>query len=539
MFNTDKRPESPTGARMGAIGQAVPIADIARAKWDAIVVGAGHNGLTCAAYLAKAGKRVVVLEARDRVGGACTLEETWPGCYVSPCAYLAGLLHPRVIQDLELVRRGFAWTPAVGGFFVPFDDGSSLQLWSDNARCEAEVREFAPGDVAGWRAMGALKNRVREALRPATDRDLWLGEAPTRAEVMERLGHDPEAIGLVFEWSMAEYVARYLQDERMRMAYLGQGVIGTKASPFDKGTASIAFHHGSGRMDGMAGTWGYVKGGMGMVSFLLCDAAQDYGAQVLCGAPVARIIPGEGVELTGGERVFAPVVVANADPHTTSKLIGTSADQAWCARVRRQPVEGCTMKVNLVLNELPNFRARPGTNEALHLGQVNTPLTEHEWKDGFAAVCRGELPKRLWTELYFQTAYDPSVAPKGKHMMSVFAQYVPHTFAQGDWDSHREEVGRLAIAAIARFTSNLPDAIVHQEVLGPPDIERKVGLAGGHIFQGDMLPENMWSERLSARTPMPGVYLCGAGTYPGGSVIAVNGRNAAMAVLTDTGKKTP
>jgi phytoene dehydrogenase-like protein len=171
--------------------------------------------------------------------------------------------------------------------------------------------------------------------------------------------------------------------------------------------------------------------------------------------------------------------------------------------------------------------------EAHHLGQINTPLTKDEWRDGFVLAQAGELPQRLWTELYFQSAHDSTVTPEGKHVMSVFAQYVPYTFARGDWESRREEVGQVAIASIARFCSNLPQAIWAQEVMGPPDIEYKVGLSGGHIFQGECLPAYMWDRRLSYRTPLPGVYLCGAATHPGGSVIAVNGRNAAMSVLQD------
>ena len=193
---------------------------------------------------------------------------------------------------------------------------------------------------------------------------------------------------------------------------------------------------------------------------------------------------------------------------------------------------GCTVKVNVRLRDLPSFRARPGTDMPHHRGQVNTPLTKAEWAEYPAIARSGMLPDRLWTELYFQTAVDSSLAPPGAHLMSIFAQYVPRTFAHGDWDSRRDEVGRLAIASIARHCTNLPAAVEDLHVLGPPDIEREVGLSGGHIFQGECLPPYMWSNRLEPRTPMPGVFLCGACTHPGGSVIAVNGRNAAMEVLS-------
>ena len=282
--------------------------------------------------------------------------------------------------------------------------------------------------------------------------------------------------------------------------------------------------------------WGYVRGGMGMVSFYFCDAAQEAGANVVSGVPVARIMPGEGVELEGGERISARTIVSNADPRQTLKLLSTAADPAWRSQVERIPIEGCTVKLNVHLRELPNFTSRPGTDQPHHYGQINAPLTKEEWRAGFAASRRGELPQKLWCELYFQSVHDCTVVSDGGHTMSLFAQYVPYKFSQGTWDSRRDEVRQLALNSLGRFCSNIDTAVIDAQVLGPPDIEQKVGLTGGHIFQGECLPPYMWADRLRARTPMPGVYLCGACTHPGGSVIGINGRNAAMAVLKDLGK---
>jgi phytoene dehydrogenase-like protein len=524
---------SATAAILGKVGLPAPVKKLAARVWDVIVIGAGHNGLACATYLARAGKRVLVLESRERVGGACTIEEPFPHVRMSPCAYLAGLLHPLVIEELSLPRRGFEWTPAVNGLFVPFLDGSSIQLWDDDTRCEEEVRRFSPRDIEGWRAMNNVIGRLRGALRPVGKQDLWIGDAPTQEHLDNLLAGDPEAYSLLFNWSMAEFVEHYLIDERLQSAYLGQGVIGTNASPFDAGTASIRFHHSSGQLGGMPGMWGYVKGGMGMVSFYFCDAAREAGAVVATGVNVACILPGEGVLLEGGELITAPVVVSNADPIRTLRMLEGSADPVWAERVRSVPIEGCTVKLNVLLRELPNFTARPGIQEPHHFGQINAPLTKTEWKASYTAARAGRLPEQLWCELYFQSVHDASVAPTGLHTMSVFAQYVPYAFASGNWDGHRSDAKTLALRSIGRFCSNLQEAVVDAQVLGPPDIEQKVGLTGGHIFQGECLPAYMWSNRLAARTPMKGVYLCGACTHPGGSVIGINGRNAAMAVLRD------
>lgn len=518
-----------TADTLGRVGLPLSTAEMAARAWDAIVVGAGHNGLTAAAYLARAGRRVLVLERRDRVGGACTLEEPFPGYRMSPCAYVVGLLHQRVVDELDLHRFGYDPLLPAGDdptFFVPFADGTAFTEWRDSERT---IAALAPEDAAGYRRYEALFDRVRDALRPAGDGDLWLDAAPTREEVQRRLAGDDEALAMLFEESMVDLLRRHFRDQRIVDALAGQGVIGTFASPFDPGTASVHFHHSSGRIEGAAGTWTYVRGGMGMVSFALCDAARAAGATVAAGVPVAAIRPGEGVELEDGALIAAPVVVSNADPKRTLGLLGAAAPAGFRTRVEAVPTESPTVKVNFGLRALPTFPGNPHATRAT----IDVTRGVDAMHASYLAARRGAVTDELWCELYVQTEYDPSIAPDGQHAMSAFCQYVPYAFAEGSWDRHRDAVGDAVVRSIERFAPGFADLVLAREVLGPPDVERRIGLTGGHIFQGECLPEHMWDRRLGARTPVEGVYLCGAGTHPGGSVIAANGRNAAMAVLAD------
>ncbi len=506
------------------------INDLTTRAWDVIVVGAGHNGLTAAAYLARAGRRVLVVERRDQIGGACTLEDPFgEGYRVSPCAYVVGLLHQTVVDELDLHRHGYDVIFTDPSFFVPFEDGESFTEWEDHERTLEEVRRLCPADVAGYEAYTKLFDRMRDALRPAGSDDLWLGDPPPRELIEGRLGHDPDALGLLFTDSMGDFLRRYLTDPRLIGALAGQGIIGTFASPEDPGTASVHFHHSSGRIEGKAGVWAYVRGGMGVVSFALCDAAVEAGATVVTGIPVGAIRPGEGVELEDGTLLRAPVVVSNADPKRTVKLLGDAVPGSFRSRVDAVPTESPVVKVNLALSALPTFGG------ATHLQGTMLNITRgiDALHASYLAARRGAVTDEIWCELYLQTGADPSIAPQGRHVISAFCQYVPYAFAEGTWDTRRVEIGDIVVRSIARFAPDITERIVARDVMGPPDIERRIGLTGGHIFQGECLPDYMWDRRLGARTPIDGVYLCGAGTHPGGSVIAANGRNAAMAVLAD------
>jgi phytoene dehydrogenase-like protein len=523
----------------------LPIAEVAGRRWDAVIVGAGHNGLTAAAYLARAGRSVVVLERRHQIGGACTLETPFADerFVTSPCAYLVGLLHPLIVDELGLRRRGYRVQPVDPHLWCPFEDGTAVALWDDPARTAAAVAALAPGDVDGYLAYEALFGRMRGALRgdytEATD--TWLGAAPTRAELEARLGHDPELVEILFDTPIADVIERHVADERLRTALHGQGIIGTFAGPRDPGTACVHALHSLGTIEGRPGVWGYVEGGMGRISLALAEAATEAGAVVLTGVPVAAILPGDSpaVALEGGEIIRTGAVVSNADPKRTLALCQAAGRdlpdgfRAFADTVEAWRSESPVLKLNCALDRLPTFTA---TTRAGYDGPPphRAMVTISTGTDATQAACdaarRGE-PAPKWCELYFQTAYDGSVAPPGRHTMSVFAQYAPYRLATGTWDERREQIADAVIAEIARFAPDVGDCIVERQVLGPPDVEARIGLTGGHIFQGECLPDQMWDRRFGPATPVSGLYLCGAGTHPGGSVIAANGRNAAMAVL--------
>jgi phytoene dehydrogenase-like protein len=519
---------------LGRVRLPEPLAELARRRWDVVVVGGGHNGLTAAAYLAGAGLQVLVLERRSQIGGACTLEQPFddPAWLVSPCAYLVGLLHPLVVEELGLRGRGYRVAMVDPHLWCPFEDGTSIALWEDDARSASAVAELSPADADGYRDYSALFRRIRGALR-AGDRDLWVGEAPDRPTLEELLAGDPEAIEVVFEASIAEVVERHIRDERLRTALHGQGIIGTYAGPRDPGTAAVHLMHSSGWLEGVGGAWGYVVGGMGRVSFAIADAAMDAGAVIAGGVEVASIAPGEGVRLAGGERIQAATVLSNADPKRTVAMCESPVPDSFGKRVDAWQSESPVLKINCALDRLPSFPQAPP--EVIPHRAMVTISTGIDATQAACEASRRGLPSPEWCELYFHTAYDATVAPPGRHAMSVFAQYVPYRLASGDWEARRDEIADAAIAAIGRFSPDVSDCIVQRQVLGPPDVEARIGLSGGHIFQGECLPEQMWDRRFAPRTPVPGLYLCGAATHPGGSVIAINGRNAAMAVLSDRG----
>ncbi|MDA0168286.1 NAD(P)/FAD-dependent oxidoreductase [Solirubrobacter taibaiensis] len=517
-------------AKLGEVGLPAPVSELAAKTWDAVIVGGGHNGLTAAAYLAKAGQSVLVLERRERLGGACTLERPFPDqrYSVSPCAYVVGLLDELVIQELNLRQRGFECYVADPNLWVPFEDGTSFGQWLDDDKTQRNLEELkvSKQDIDGYWAYEHVFDEIRQRLR-TRGRDSWLDETPTRAEIEDLLHGERHMIDIVFEASIADVLDEYMTDQRLKDALFGQGVIAAYGGPKDPGTASIKLMHYQGDLEGQGPVWGYVKGGMGMISFAIADAAQAAGATLAAGVPVSAITPGEGVTLEDGTFIRARTVLCNADPKRALTML-TDIPDDYRARLEAWQIRSPVVKFNAALTALPEFTAASGQAWP---ARATIDVTEglDAAQRAFERCATGE-PAVGFGEIYIQTGYDQTPAPQDRHLLSVFGQYAPYEM---DWSTRRDEVARQFIDLIARFAPNFPDIIEAYEVLGPPDIEERIGLTGGNIFQGEVMPDQMWEHRLTPRTPIDGFYFCGAATHPGGSVIALNGRNAAKAVLAD------
>ena len=519
-------------------------------RYDAAIVGGGHNGLVCAAYLARAGKRVVVLERRERVGGAAWSEEVFPGFRFSVFSYVVSLLRPEIIRELELPRHGLHILP-LESTVTPLPDGNYLAQWNDHDQNRRELARHSRRDAEAYDEFGLLLHQMARVIKP-----ILRMAPPDPGSLHPRELLDLLKLGKYFRgltrkqvdglWklltmSSADYLEEWFETEALKATKAASGIIGTLLGPRSPGTAYVLLHHYMGELDGVFRAWGFAKGGNGSVSAAIAAAAQAAGAEIRTLAPVERILiendRAVGAVLEGGEEVRASLVVSGADPRRT--FLGLVGEKhlpgEFAASIRRFKFRGASAKVNLALGALPDFRCLPGRGPHLR-GAISISPSVAYLERAYDDAKYGEISRRPYMDIVIPSMLDPGMAPPGKHVMSIFVQYAPYHLKGGWNDARREALGDAVVDTLAQYAPNLKSAILHRQVVTPADIERVVGLAEGNIFQGELSLQQMFFLRPAPawsryRTPVEGLWQCGSGTHPGGGVMGASGRNAAFAIL--------
>jgi len=520
-------------------------------RFDAIVIGAGHNGLTAAAYLARAGLRTVVLERRPLVGGACVTEELWPGYRVSRAAYVAGLLRPAVVRELELERRGLRLLRRDPSSFTPLADGDGLLLGADPALCAREIGRFSRRDAARYPEYERLLDRAARAFEPLLDRPppdpSRPGDLPSLFGIASRafeLRRDLIRVARLFLAPARATLEAWFESEPLRSTLATDALIGAWAAPSTPGTGYVLFHHVMGETGGARGVWAYVAGGMGALAEAIASAAQDAGAAIWTDAAAASIDARDGrargVELADGRALEAPLVVSSLDPRRSLLgLVGADALPAeLVAELGALDFRSPVVKINAALGALPRFRGRTQAGVGPeHVGTIHVGATDLDALErSFAEAAAGRLPARPMVELTIPSALDPGLAPPARHVASLFVQHVPHDWDVARWDGARDAFADRVFALVDEVAPGFSASVVHREVLAPPDLESLLALSGGNIFHGAMTLDRLLFLRPLAgmaryRTPIAGLWLCGAGTHPGGGVMGACGRNAAREIL--------
>lgn len=534
------------------------------------MIGGGHNGLITAAYLARAGKKVCLLERRSVLGGACTTELLWPGYKVSTAAYVVSLLLPEIISQLRLKEYGLNILPRNPSSFTPLPDGRSLLLGpNQQANCQALAR-FSKADAEALPRYEALLDRVARSIEPllsqtAPDPLPWsrswrqtgLGKKLRDFRgiwKMHQLARDigevlPEAIEFL-AGAARPILERWFETEVLRATLATDGIIGGFASPSSPGTAYGLLHHVIGSAGGQRGVWGYVQGGMGALSESIAAAGRELGVEIRREAEVAEILISAGravgVLLSDGSELASRSIASSADAHVTFERLVSEKElpPEFLAAVRRIDYSSASAKINLALAEPPQFSCTaPEVNAVSRIGPHHH-ATMHIAPDlefmerAYDDAKYGQPSRQPILEITLPTSVDPTIAPEGKHLMSMFVQYAPYQLAEGNWDEIKESFADRCVELLAQYAPNVPAAIEHRQVLSPLDLERTFSLTGGNIFQGAMSPHQLfcfrpvpgWSDH---RTPIGGLYLCGAASHPGGGVMGACGRNAAFEILRD------
>lgn len=528
---------------------------MASTTYDLIIVGGGHNALVTAAYAARAGVRVLVLERRAVLGGACVTEEVWPGYKVSTAAYVNSLLRPEIIRDLELAKFGFEMLPRSPSSFSPFPDGRSLMLGPDKEQTRNEIAKFSSRDADALPKYEAMLERVADFIEPTltmTPPNPWslrpsnLVKLAKLGLAFRKLGKDGPAAVEILTGAARPILDRWFESEELKVTLATDAVIGAMASPSMPGTAYVLFHHVMGETNGVRGVWGYVRGGMGGISNAIAASARARGAEIRTEADVAQIVVKDGrvtgVALADGTEFRATRVASGADAHVTfCRLVGAQAlPPEFVQAVSALDYSSASCKINVALSELPNFTARPGAAAGpQHRGTIHISPTLDYIERAYDDAKYGRPAVQPILECTIPSVLDDTVAPKGRHVMSIFTQYFPYKLAPGlDLADEREKYADRCFDMLTEYAPNFRRSVIDRQVLTPVDIERRYGLTGGNIMQGTMSLSSLFFMRPLAgyadyRTPIKGLYLCGAATHPGGGVMGASGYNAAREILRD------
>jgi phytoene dehydrogenase-like protein len=521
-------------------------------QYDAIVIGGGHNGLVNAAYLARAGKRVIVLEKRHVLGGAAVTEEIFPGFRFSVASYVVSLLRPEIIQDLELRRHGMEIFP-LDGTFTPMPNGNYLWRVDDHAKTHHEIARHSRADAEAYdnyvNVMFAMARFVKPILAmtpPNHDAPDFQSLRDLVNMVMSfyRLARkEKDTFIRIMTASAADFVEDWFETEVLKATLSASGIIGTSLGVRSPGTAYVLLHHYMGEIDGEFRAWGLVRGGTGGISMAIASAAREAGAEIRSDAPVAKILvdqgTAKGVVLDNGDVIRAKVVSSSVDPRLTfMQMVGAeNLPGEFVEGIRRFRFRGSSAKVNLALSGLPDFKCLPGSGPHLR-GAISISPDMEYMERAYDDSKYGRFSRRPYIDIVIPSFTDPSVAPAGKHVMSCFVQYAPYELKEGTWDEKREEFGDTVIETLAEYAPNLRNIILHRQVLTPLDIERTFSLTEGNIFQGELSLQQLYLMRpllgwAQYRTPIRHLYICGSCTHPGGGIMGAPGRNAARKILKD------
>jgi phytoene dehydrogenase-like protein len=530
-------------------------------SYDAIIIGAGHNGLTAAAYLARAGRRVVVLERRHLVGGAAVTEEIFPGFKFSVCSYVVSLLRPEIIRDLELARHGLEILP-LDGTFTPMPSGDYLWRVNDHSRTFREIARHSRKDAEVYdeygRAMVEMGRFAKSilAMTPPDPFSMRLRDLGTLAGLARKFRDLPDRDRYnqlqLMTMSAVDFLDQWFETDVLKATMSASGIIGTFLGVRSPGTAYVLLHHYMGEIDGAFRSWGLPRGGTGQVSNAIAAAARQAGAEIRVNASVDQILTRDGqaigVALHDGDEITAPVVLSSVDPRVTfMKMVGRERlPDEFVEDIRRYKFRGSSAKVNLALDGLPDFTCKPGTGPHLR-GAISISPSIDYMERAFDEAKYGRYSRRPYMDIVIPSLTDPSVAPPGKHVMSCFVQYAPYDLREGPsstwpgappstWDHHREALGDAVIDTIAEHAPNIRSLIRHRQVLTPLDIERDFGLTEGNIFQGELTLEQLFFLRpvpgwAQYSTPVHQLYMCGSATHPGGGIMGAPGKNAAEKIL--------